>query len=213
MIEGKYYNIAELNFGKDHTVPSYSGEIQYCCPFCKSIRGKEDKSYKLYVNVYSGKYHCFKCNTNGRLKMSGELIEYVKSNTLDRLSNLTDDMDTDEFKYVLPLTRASDHPIALAYLISRGYNKEIADYYDIRFSGLLDSLYTDRIIVPNRVNNGFTDMLVARSIDPNIDKRYKYKNPTNSSKSKVVFNLHRNQNSDVLIITEGVFSAMSCVVS
>lgn len=207
-----YYYIAELSFGQDHTEPSYKGEIQYCCPFCESVRGKKDKSYKLYVNINSGKYHCFKCNTNGRLRLSDEVVSYVKTNNLDRLSVKKESAKSD-YPYVLPTTKASDNPNALNYLIRRGYSKEIADFYNIRYASIIDSLYPGRIVVPNIVKGGFTDMLVARSIDPNIDKRWKYLNPSGSDKRNIVFNLHRNINSDKLIITEGVFSAMSCGVN
>jgi hypothetical protein len=207
-----YFNAVESKFGIDHSDPNSQGEVTYNCPYCEEIRGKKDTKHKMYVNINTGLYYCFKCGSAGSVGTNDST--YTKNVSREFLLNIfQEDVDNSisNHKYLLPITRAQNHPDALSYLTSRGLSISDIEYYDIRLGSTLDGLYPNRVVVPNEVVGSFTDMLVARSIDPNCDKRWKYLNPVGSRKTNHVFNLHRiPNNSERIIVAEGVFSAIAC---
>jgi hypothetical protein len=55
--------LSEAFFKTAQAIPtSREDEVRYCCPFCGDIK------YHLYYNLTYGLYHCFRCNTSGRVK-------------------------------------------------------------------------------------------------------------------------------------------------
>lgn len=207
-----YLELAESIYGNDHTEPTSSGEVQFNCPYCINIRHKADHDHKLYLNIYSGLYYCFKCGSRGKLLPDESARSSNKSKLYKLLADDTNEVAPSEL-FLLPNQLARYNELTYNYLRSRGLTEEDMDYYSIRAGSLLDNLYTGRVVIPNhiiRVGADFTDMLVARSIDPKVDKRWKYLNPKGSNKSRSVFNLHRiPENPSRIIITEGVFSSIS----
>lgn len=197
-------------------IDSDSIEVQFCCPYCKSIRGKVDKDYKLYFNRNTGLYHCFKCGTSGRISNDSSIIYSISDRLVELTNNHLSDIieDKREFRYFLPRTTPIQNSLAMDYLVSRGLNESHINYYSIRSCSRLSNIYPNRIIVPNNIQGDYTDMLVARSLDPTIDKKYKYLNPTGSRKGEVLFNFHRiPEGVEEMIIVEGVFSAISSGVN
>lgn len=199
-------------FGNNYTMAS-EGEARYDCPFCLKRRGKADRDGKFYVNIYNGKYNCFKCGAKGRLFKSSVAF----SSNIDVYNRLFDmfreikedevsDNDEDSNTFYIPNIKIRDGTLAYEYLESRGLGRDIIDYYDMRLG--TDELF-GRIVIPNIVYGErgiFTDMYSARSY---TNQEPKYKNPKDAKKSDIVFNLHRiEDNCENIYILEGAITAI-----
>lgn len=177
----------------------------YCCPFCESKRGKPDRSYKLYVSIKKLKFICFKCGSRGRLK---RFVNESNSKAYESIMNIVnsdnDNEDSEEDNmFYIPDKKIPKNTLAYKYLINRGINDEMIDYYNIRFG--IDDL-AGRIIVPNIVySSTWTDMYQARSY---INQIPKYVNPPESNKSHSVFNLHRMQKGGICNVVEGAITSI-----
>lgn len=201
--------LIEDRFGTDHKQAGH-GELTFNCPFCIKKRGKADNDHKLYVNSESLKFHCFKCNTSGRLKTNSD--SQISSSVIDALFEYfesgCDSEDTEEESednmFYFPVTQILPDTVAYKYCVDRGITKDLIDYYDIRL-GVGD--LTGRIVIPNTVyGNCWTDMYSARTV---VNQIPKYKNPTGAKKNRLVFNLNRiSEGADIIIIVEGVITAI-----
>lgn len=184
-------------------------EVRYCCPFCLKKRGKPDRGYSFSANRFTSKYQCFKCGTKGQLcktSQAGQSDDDLVSFLKDMFLEVSDDTEEGvEAEYIsFGQTELSD--MARKYLKRRGITDSDIEYYGICCSENSELLL--RVIVPNEVVDGFTDMYVARSYSKYCEP--KYMNPEDSNKANVVFNLFRlPQNCDRLICCEGVFSAIA----
>ena len=198
-------------FGTDYKSASHD-EITFNCPFCISKRGKADNDHKLYVNTKSLKFHCFKCNSSGRLNsvtmpkdFSGELYEILwQLKSPDYVDADSCDEDGEDNIFYLPVNKIEKGTVAYDYCVSRGITEDLINYYDIRL-GVGELM--GRIVIPNQViNNCWTDMYSARSMIGQIPK---YKNPTGAKKNKLVFNLDKiSDGQEKIIIVEGVITAI-----
>lgn len=179
-------------------------EITYNCPFCESKRGKADKDHKLYVNTRKLKFHCFKCNTSGSLKVEGSKGVTPYGVYAKLLNFKPAEEEEEENMFYIPTAKIEEGMVAYDYCLSRGITKEMIDYYDIRF-GLKE--LSGRIVIPNEVyGDCWTDMYSARSI---INQTPKYLNPSGADKTTIVFNLDRiPDNPDRIVIVEGVITAI-----
>ena len=199
-----------MEFFSTDLIDSDRTEIRFNCPFCIEKRGKTDSDHKLYFNVKSGFYYCFKCHSKGNLYLSGDSEQSVSEIYRDimELFNPTEEIKYFEESelYYIPRIKASESRIASEYLRDRGIHDDDIDFYDIRLG---DGRELGRVIVPNKlfgVSRCFTDMYSARTF---IGKTPKYLNPPECKKSDSVFNLHNIKNGDRIIIVEGVFTAIS----
>lgn len=191
-------------FGNDYRcTKGENQQMMYCCPFCESRRGKPDRSFKLYVSIRKLKFICFKCGARGRLKrFVSESNSQVYNNILDIVNNKQEEDEEDNMFYI-PNIKVPKDTVAYKYLINRGINDEMIDYYNIRFG--IDDL-AGRIIVPNIVySSTWTDMYQARSY---INQIPKYVNPPDSNKSHSVFNLHRMEKGGVCNVVEGAITSI-----
>lgn len=204
-----FKSLAIERFGNDYYIADNGKTInyRYKCPFCAKRRGKPDNDYKLYFDIFKGKFFCFKCGARGsfnKLDIStdsvySELINYVEH--YDQNDNEEDDCNM----FYISNIKIPDDTVAYNYLIDRGINKELIDYYDIRLG--TDEFF-GRIIVPNIVYGKegiWTDMYSARSY---INQKPKYMNPGNAKKHNSVFNLHRIKEGGICYVVEGVITAI-----
>lgn len=184
-------------------------EIRYCCPFCLKKRGKADRGYSFSVNRFTSKYQCFKCGTRGQLcktTQAGQTDIELVSFLQDMFIEVSDEEEQSDAEYIsFGQTELTD--MARRYLIKkRRITEDDIEYYNICCSD--DPSLVLRVIVPNELIDGFTDMYVARSYSKYVEP--KYMNPDDSNKANVVFNLFRlPQNCDRIICCEGVFSSIA----
>lgn len=200
-------------FGYNYLGFNPSGkEVRYYCPECEERKGSPDKSGHLFVNLKSYKFHCLRCGYSGRVNRN---IKISESRNYDEerdheISDLIKDMNfinEDEVKYGLkiPLNKVTESAAATEYLLKRGFTYDQMKYYDMRL-GTLNQEF-GRIIIPNRVDHlVYTDMYSARTY---IDQSPKYHNPSDTSKSKIVFNLHRIKSGTPIILVEGALTAVA----
>lgn len=205
MNQNKYLPVSIEKFGNNYL--SSGDDIRYDCPFCYHRRGKADLDKKLYVNIKTGVFHCFKCGAKGFLgnrKIVEPLCNVYKD--IDNYCNTDYIDDEDDNVYYVPNTRIRKGTVAYEYCMSRGITEDIIDYYNIRLG--MDDLM-GRIVIPNQVfgNTGvWTDMYSSRTY---IDQIPKYKNPKGCKKAGVVFNLHRIQKGcDKIYGVEGAITAI-----
>ena len=186
-------------------------EVVYYCPYCLERKGTSDTKGKLYVNIKTGVYHCFRCGISGYI--SGKNIDKDKRYAEDKgdleeeqlLTDLNQVFFKDEFPLKIPIDKVTISKTATDYLIKRGFTLEQMKYYDMRVGNTLNEF--GRVIIPNRVDKlVYTDMYSARSY---IGQEPKYHNPYGVNKSEIVFNLHRIKEHTPIILVEGVLTAIA----
>lgn len=198
-------NIVIQKFGTDYQSAS-NGNIHYCCPFCLSRRGKADNDYKFYVSVPKLKFYCFKCHAKGRISnYVGISNDSVYKNILDLSENDNDTEDDECNMFYLPNKDIIKGTLAHEYLLKRGINDEMINYYNIRIG--IGDLF-GRIVVPNILygkDESWTDMFSARSY---TNQDPKYRNPEGCKKTNAVFNLHRQKKGGRVYVVEGAITSI-----
>lgn len=204
------YNYVISQLGNDF-IEAGNYELRYQCPFCKEM-GKHYDDYKLYVNYKKMKYFCQRCQSSGILKLDDVLkggSNSDASSILESILSNNSEKDEDESDYFLiPKFQPVPNTLAWDYLMKRHITPSDISKYSIRVPSLSDdSKFQGRVIIPNRVISRFwTDMYNARSY---IDDPVRYKNPSSSKKSKIVFNLHNiKDNPGRIIINEGAINSI-----
>lgn len=200
-------------FGTDYIEANKStGEIAYNCPFCEELGHSKHNDYKLYVNVNSLVYYCFRCESKGHLR--SELSdEFENVDVLGVLSDYfkKDDSNADEESsfFALPKSRVVDYKDSegYKYLHSRGFTDDDMDKYSIRIPDLNHMYLSGRVIIPNKIiSKNWTDFYVARSY---LGHDNRYKNPNTSRKSELLFNYHNiPDNPEYLILNEGALNSI-----
>ena len=206
-------------FGEDY-IETNKNEIRYDCPFCEEKRGKSDGDHKFYVNIDTLYYFCFKCETKGKLRISDKLSSLLGKSNSEVYSEILSyvekegavvEKEKEESFYKIPVQSALSRESAREYLLGRGLSEKDIRYYNIRLGGVSDKNFFGRVIVPNDIYKGiWTDMYVGRAYLKSIPEEYKYINPNKSESNGSVFHLSKiPENPERIIITEGVFSAIS----
>lgn len=194
-------------FGRDYNKAS-GDEINYNCPFCESKRGKKDNDGKLYVNVVSLKFYCFKCHSKGRLSRRRLESVYGVYDNLLEYSKSSDESDEDsgDNMFYIPNTTIVKGSMAYNYCMDRGIDEEKIRFYNIRLG--LGDLF-GRIVIPNMIigdSGVWTDMFSSRTY---IGQTPKYKNPEGCKKTHSVFNLHNiKEGCDDIYVVEGAITAI-----
>lgn len=207
---------------------SNEDRIRTLCPMC------EDTTGHLYILLSEGLAYCQRCkydpksptrfiadvegvSTHDVIKMAGEGISYLNVSVEEVVESLFEEED-DSFSYktvtldhmfvpvwerlnIFPLDAAISK--AQQYLEDRGVTLRQMKQYDIRYC--YDGEYSGRVVVPC-FYNGDMVTFVARDIFGSSSR--KYLNPIGNKQSDFLFNFD-NINSDEIILTEGVFDAIS----
>lgn len=202
-----YLSLYIEKFGKDY-IESGTSEITYNCPFCLQRRGKADDDHKLWCNVESGKWHCFKCDAKGRLsKLLPESSDGVYGDIISMFSEHTGDSTAEEDSlFYLPNLPVESGTLAHEYCQKRGITNSDIEFYNIRLgTGRLFG----RVVFPNVIyteSKCWTDMYSARTY---IGQEPKYLNPEYCHKTNSVFNIHNQNEGSDLIVVEGVVTAIA----
>lgn len=118
------------------------------CPFCSGITGKRDKRRSLGIDTASGYYHCFRCDTRGRITSD----EFAPVDLADRPTNaeegVQEPMPPPGFLEIGigPGRSAEVLRVPREYLLGRGLSMQ-----RIREAGIgacLTGEYSGRIVVP-----------------------------------------------------------------
>jgi DNA primase len=167
------------------------GQAQFNCPKCKEENGGiPDNKFNLEVNVFKGKYRCWKCSSLDS-SMQGSIIHLIKKyggkNALEKyyeiIKSIKDSqlLDINLFKNIEKAMRGEDFislPLSyktinlatcrdkklVEYLNKRKINQDIINFYHIGYTDNSDPKreLRNRIIVPSYDEYGYLSYWVGR---------------------------------------------------
>ena len=194
------YNFSDI---PEKNLKKKSGdELIFLCPFCEDERGKPDADGKLYFNTKKGVGWCFKCNStvlNGNGNGSGH------GGHKKALRNTREERTYCEKFFNLRdwTSDAMKSEIAHSYLVNRNLSDENIINFNLRYC----SKPCEGVIIPNGMFSSdgklMTNFFQMRRLD---NGKPKYINPKTQ---KPLYKPLSINESKYLIITEGVFSAIS----
>ena len=163
--------------------PQHRSEYVWSCPFCSHHKPK------LAVNLSSGQWHCWVCQTKGRSLFSLLKRMDVPKTRISELAKLlnqewkfTKPEKTTEISLTLPSeyrplwkvgSRDLEGRYALAYLNRRGITMVEVMKYQLGYC--VTGEYFGRIIIPSYDAGGKLNFFVGRSYD--LESTFPYKNP------------------------------------
>jgi|19_taG_2_1085344.scaffolds.fasta_scaffold33706_3 DNA primase len=208
---------------------SDTDRVRVLCPMCGDTTGH------LYILLSAGLPYCQRCKYDPKspvrfiadvegisfsdvFKMCGDSLSHLDVSVEEAVESLFKEEEEEEFEYevvemdntFVPVLERVNIPSidkvlakACEYLEARGLRTDQIKKYDIRYC--YDGKYSGRIIIPCFYDGDFVTF-VARDIF-NVSSR-KYLNPLGNKQSDFLFNLD-SINSDNVVLTEGVFDAIS----
>lgn len=180
------------------------------CPFCEAKVGKRDRDRCLSVHAGGGGWHCFRCNTRGRVRLEGD--HFIEA-AVEAAAQPPEAIDPPPGFVPLGegagLTALSLEP-ARAYLRSRRLDPEVCRAAGI--GACVSGPCAGRVVVPVLAEDGRTWVgYSARLWQAKCDKRQKYRNAVGEWKSKVVYNATALavETDEPVYVVEGVFDALA----
>lgn len=214
----------ENHFTSITPVPTKIGEVRVSpCPECGG------RKRKLYVNIESRTFQCFKCGYSGRigsgvqgkdlmLDMGANIHDYIIDDGLDSYLSRPH-TPTEKEKIVTPIVKqlpAEYRPIignnsvqgnqALTYLRNRGMNDSLIAEYKLGFC--FSGEYANRIIIPY-YENGELLFYTGRDFTDSLDPKYLN---VSWERKHFFFNYERvvsRNGYDFIVIVEGPFDVLS----
>lgn len=195
----------------DHVVNA-SGEVQICCPSCG------DMKYHLYLNYFKRVGHCFRCGIGGSFKKLKDVYEVdipdergiempLRQPVLDEKPALIE-LPEGHALLLDSWFKEEGKPFRV-YLEGRGVNLGDVQHYRLGYCPYGEWMW--RVIIPY-YEYGRVLYYQGRSIIDSPSMK-KYKNPTELAigvgKSNVLFNADACNESEVIVVCEGAFSAMA----
>ena len=198
-------------FGSNPVGDNGDSELIYHCPYCVGRKGTPDTKGKLYVNTKSFKFHCFRCGYSGVISRTNINHDKVYEPDIEELDtdkfikSISSALETEKYPLKIPIDKIFTNDTAVEYLLNRGFTEQQMKYYDLRVGNFNQEF--GRIIIPNQVyKEVYVDTYSARSF---IGQEPKYHNPKGINKKFVVFNLHRIEKYDTIILVEGALTAIA----
>lgn len=201
-------------FGK-YKLSGNEKNVSIVCPFCIKS-GKDTNKKKLSIDLDTGIYHCWVCESKGR-NIGRPALKYARDTSKAKeLANIyggikkKEDEEIKEEILALPedfkmITNFSSRDLVtykhhIRYLKNRGLS---LDHCHRMCIGVSDSYeYKNRVIFPSIDALGNLNFFVARTIDPK--NTFRYKN-AKVSRKEVIFNHFNLDFKKEMILTEGVF--------
>lgn len=226
-------SLIQKKFKHDFRITRGSSGVEYRvkCPFCTT----KDRNYKLYINIDKGVYHCFRCEATGGIAEIVAIPEGTTKATEPPVDlKPTEIVSPGKVKSLTELDADND---AIKYIISRYRKwdiKELNDTFSIRYcyegrtfaGGLFNT--TNTLIIPVIMDSkikGWQSRLLYNPDTLSIEQceQYKYIKDSDGEfirppkyftapglrKGDVLFNFDQAKKNSTVVITEGVFDAMS----
>ena len=169
------------------------------CPQCH-IRFPQlhpDTKYKLYIDKFKDRFHCFRCDWSGKTSVHLRLFLHQPLAKME---------DTETYSYSIDLDSISKPLVVdskeFRYLENRMRHNKDELYSNVYQFRIGKNSFINRVIIPSFDITGKPNYFIGRSItnDP-----IKYKNCT-LPKTDVVYNIDKVDGSKLCFLTEGVFS-------
>lgn len=183
--------------------------MAFKCPFQQCPSRLEDKQ-KLEVNLDTGQWHCWVCNTRGKslkslfysLNKKFTSQDYVPTATSSALFQDAKPNKVEELtlpKEFKPLHKLDPLGFygkkALAYAYSRGVTDEDIITYNIGYCE--EGSYDGYLIIPNYNESGILNYFTTRTFIPSKPKT---RNPPSSRKDIIGFEFQLNWNLPVILV-------------
>ena len=208
---------------------SNEDRVRVTCPMCS------DTSGHLYILLSAGLAYCQKCKYDPKspirfisdvegismrdvINMADGYVSYLDVSVDDVVDELFEEEESQSFDYELMVFDETFVPVgvessskiinnlvrkARTYLEDRGVTRQQMLDYDMRYC--YDGDYSGRVVVPCYYEGNLVTF-VARDIIGYSSR--KYLNPTGNKQSDFLFNFNP-QITDTVVVTEGVFDAIS----
>ena len=191
-----------------------AGEYSVYCPFHHNT-----DTPALYINKITGLWICFnpscgeKGNINKLANYFGTVIAQkivAKDFTTDELITSLNSINNSQstmFNWDEALERVSidynniEQVKNIQYLLNRGFDKDILEYFEIGFSER-----QQRIVIPARDEAFRIIGFIGRAISEDQNPRYRYSD--NFPKASLLFNLNNAKFSPEVFVTEGSLDAI-----
>lgn len=226
MEKNKLRRIIEQRFGKVIISNGTNGiEFITTCPVC----GRQ----KLTINANTGIYKCWRGCTSGTLS---KLLNIKITPSATPVPVIQETREVPSPGMIVPLDQLDNNNAAVAYLTARHYNiKELSEYYNMCYCkkgklfarGTFNT--TNTIIIPVTQNNEIIGWQSRLLYNPDSltetekgilglkydteEKKYilppKYLTSPGLRKGKMLYNIDNAKKSKTVVVTEGVFDAVS----
>lgn len=197
-----------------HPHRSKPDEFWICCPFCVGEGESPDRRFRLGVNVKSGLAHCYNCEWSSRgrgtvdkiltaLGIGTGLLEIVSDPPVPEKSKLKEEEEPGLPAEFVPLEESDEEgQVAWEYLRGRNVSPKQIEKYGIGYA--LAGRFAYRILFP---------VWVGKKIGGVVGRDYTGKQtpPYLNSRgvARGVFNLHRVQQGQAIVMVEGVMDCLS----
>lgn len=205
----KLIDVLEYIVSKGIEFKSEGNELVIPCPYC----GKQ----KLYINRYSGKYHCFVCQAENPTSpyVKGH-ISYLQEMWGDivPLTSVADRIEPNRNQKEVDLTLLTEryhaelrnNKNAYKYLaIQRGFTDETIDRFKLGYVRMHDH---DWISIPS-YEEGVPKLLKYRQVPPETQEKEKYVREFGSK--SILFNGDILEEEDDIFVCEGEFDTISLI--
>lgn len=182
-------------------------EQTFQCPVCKH------HNHKLYVNTDKGVMNCFHCNFSGNIEklrkypsVWSKIEDHASLSVYSKLLTVREDkkLNSELLKQIKPFHELTEDDAEYDYLLSRGWDNDIMDCYEILVSN--NKHFADRVFITIPDEKGDTVFYTGRTINKGVNPKY-----LNSVAPKdFVFNAKTPVDdfySDNAYICEGIFDA------
>jgi|TARA_R110000868_G_scaffold216650_10_gene466828 5S rRNA maturation endonuclease (ribonuclease M5) len=200
-------------FGKG-VVASNGSDIAVYCPVCEKS-SKTKKKRKLSISIETGVYHCWVCESKGKLIARFVQINFPNSKQLPTFKEYFGNFKESEVKEekivlklpedfkLLVLSDSKKAKRLKKYLLNRGMDFE--DLYQFKAGYSAGIGFENRVIFPSFDSELNLNFYLTRVCEET--KYQKYKN-CKASKKEIIFNEHLIDWNSPIILVEGVFDAV-----
>ncbi len=190
-------------------------EIQCACLNPAHI----DAHPSFSINSKTALFYCFSCQYKGTFKkyLDGEIDEDMERTAMYLQSlEALEDIDADVDGPISPVMLPPDSGIPIPPEGIRGISKEVLDRLEVFYCSR--GKYKGRLIFPVKDTEGTLLGFDARIYTPKghtkiepINPQAKYLRPSSFKTAGIVYGTYKSAYSDTIILTEGVFDALSWI--
>jgi DNA primase len=186
------------------------GEISICCPFCADSGETQDTRFRLGINVFKDKAHCFNCSWGARKDAKQKVLDklLVKAELEQEEQKVTAKPEEPiripkSYECLWPKKKDKDFMVAYNYVRSRGITRKQIRKHKIGFC--LAGKYSYRIVFPVYFKGELVG-LVTRDYTGRR-KNMKYKNSKNKT---TLYNFPKHKKKKRCVLVEGAIDALAC---
>lgn len=199
-MSAKYADFADKHL---HVTLKSGSELMVSCPFHQASHST------MQFNIDRGLFICFSCGESGNIKKLARhlgVVNYREATPdIEDVMEKLDALRKDERKEPKPL---SEETLARfnfpnRYWLSRGFTDSTIQAFDLGYEPLRNAA-----TIPARNPRGELVGVIYRYLDEDVTLRYKYPKRFSRSRNMHGYWLADNDDSDLVVITEGAVDAM-----